>query len=94
VSFVERETPSSSQSNAWQSITFMEAYSKFSFEELRFSDYAIAATSNGDMTEWPRILSGQFGWCAACGIRHNKTESTISEMRDIERKLFVWKTVA
>jgi nuclear pore complex protein Nup98-Nup96 len=36
---VEKDTPTSSQSNAYQSITFQQPYQKYSFEELRLADY-------------------------------------------------------
>ena len=36
---VEKDSPTSSQSNSYQSITFMQPYQKYSFEELRLADY-------------------------------------------------------
>jgi nuclear pore complex protein Nup98-Nup96 len=36
---VEKDTPTSTQSNAYQSISFMPPYQKYSFEELRLADY-------------------------------------------------------
>ncbi|KAI4104303.1 MAG: hypothetical protein LQ339_003922 [Xanthoria mediterranea] len=37
--FSEKETPSGTQTNHFQSITFMQPYKNYSFEELRLADY-------------------------------------------------------
>jgi hypothetical protein len=56
---IEKDTATSSQRNAYQSITAMQAYNKYSFEELRFADYdmAINPTVAGEMRRRLRIMS-------------------------------------
>lgn len=41
---IGNDAPSSSQTNAYQSITFMQPYERYSFEELRLADYLAGST--------------------------------------------------
>jgi hypothetical protein len=100
---IEEDNPTSSRRNAYQSITFMSAYRKYSFEELRLLDHSTCQDSDditpnankgsqpvGDDT-W-KATTNPFQQGKECPISHVYTNKLRSEMHDIELKMSMWRS--